>query len=75
MSKPSTPLPADHAFVLQLQASKGHPEICHTGRIEHLSTGEAKRFTTTEELWDFIDSVLMPLTDLRDRPEREGDLT
>jgi hypothetical protein len=62
MPEPKIPLPADHAFVLQLQESNGCPENCRAGRVEHLATGEAKRFTTTTELWDLVDKVLTKLT-------------
>ena len=62
MPQPVIPMRADHAFVLQLQESQGRPETCHAGRVEHLATGEATRFTTTTELWDFVDKVLTELT-------------
>ena len=64
MPEPITPLRADHVFVLQLHESHGRPESCRAGRVEHLATGEATRFTTTTELWDFVDKVL---TELRRR--------
>ena len=72
MPEPVTPLRADHAFVLQLQEGRGRPETCRAGRVEHLKSGEATRFGTTAELWDFVDRVLTALTDRRDRPNREG---
>ena len=62
MPEPVIPLPADHAFVLQLQESQGRPGTCRRGRVEHLATGQAARFTTTAELWDFVDKVLTELT-------------
>jgi hypothetical protein len=55
--------------VLQLQESHGRPETCRAGRVEHLSSGEATRFATTAELWEFVDGVLTASTDRRDRPE------
>ena len=58
MPEPVTPLPTDHAFVLHLQKSQGGAEACRRGRVEHLATGQATRFTTTAELWDFVDEVL-----------------
>ena len=67
MPEPVTPLPTDHAFVLQLQKSLGGAEACRCGRVEHLATGQAARFTTTVELWDFVDEVLTELA----RDERE----
>ena len=62
MAEPENPLPTDHAFVLQLKESHGRPGSCRAGRVEHLSSGEATRFATTAELWDFIDKVLTELT-------------
>jgi hypothetical protein len=58
MSEQVKPLPTDHAFVLQLQESHGRPETDRAGRVEHLTSGEATRFATPEELWDFVDKVL-----------------
>jgi hypothetical protein len=62
MPEPVLPLPSDHAFVLQLQESRGRPETCRAGRVEHLASGQATKFTTTTELWDFVDKVLIELT-------------
>jgi hypothetical protein len=62
MPAPVIPRPADHAFVLQLQARRGRPEVCRAGRVEHLASGQATTFTTTTELWNFIDTVLTELT-------------
>jgi hypothetical protein len=61
------PLPADHAFVLQLEESRGHPGTCRAGRVEHLASGEAMRFATTAELWDFVDKVLTEPTRREER--------
>jgi hypothetical protein len=61
MPEPITPLRTDHVFVLQLQKRRGFPESCRAGRVEHLSTGEAARFTTTTEFWSFVDKVLAEL--------------
>jgi hypothetical protein len=62
MPEPALPLPSDHAFVLQLQESHGRPGTCRAGRVEHLASGQAAKFTTTTELWDFVDKVLIELT-------------
>ena len=62
-----SPLRSDHAFVLQLQETHGRPESCRAGRVEHLATGEAARFKTTTELWEFVDKVL---TELRPKKKR-----
>ena len=67
MPEPVIPLRADHAFVLQLQESRGRPETCRAGRVEHLKSGEATRFTTTAELWDFVDRVLTATTGRREQ--------
>ena len=61
MSEQDNPLPADHAFVLQIQESRECPDICHRGRVEHLATGKATRFTTTADFWNFVDEVLTEL--------------
>ena len=58
MPEPILPLPSDHAFVLQLKESHGHPGTCRAGRVVHLASGEATRFSTTAELWAFVDSML-----------------
>ncbi len=72
MPEPVTPLRTDHAFVLQLQESQGGPETCRAGRVEHLKSGEATRFGTTAELWDFVDRVLTAMTGRR-KQEPRGD--
>ena len=61
MPEPVTPLRSDHAFVLQLQTSRGGAEACRCGRVEHLVTGQAAKFTTPADFWDFIDEVLTEL--------------
>ena len=61
MPEPITPLRTDHAFVLQLQKSRGGAEVCRCGRVEHLATGQAASFTTPAEFWNFIDEVLTEL--------------
>ena len=68
MPEPVNRPSADHAFVLQLQKSRGGAEACRRGRVEHLTTGQAVTFTTLAELWDFIDEVLTELA----RSEREA---
>jgi hypothetical protein len=58
LPEPATTLPADHAFVLQLQKRRGGAEACRCGRVEHLTTGRAVNFSTPAELWEFIDEAL-----------------
>ena len=62
MSEQVNPLPTDHVFVLQLQESHDRVGTCRAGRVEHLASGEATRFATTLELWDFVDRILTELT-------------
>ena len=69
MSEQVDPLRTDHAFALQLQESHVRPGTCRAGRVEHLASGEATRFVTPAELWEFVDEVLNALTDLRNRAE------
>ena len=66
MPEETLPLPSDHAFVLQLQESHERPGTCRAGRVEHLASGEAMRFTLETEFWDFVDKVLTEL------PRREA---
>jgi len=61
MVEPVIPLPADHTFVLQLEERHGRRETCRAGRVEHLSSGKATRFTKTTEMWGFVDKVLAEL--------------
>ena len=58
MSKKDVSLPTNRAFVIQLRASSGASEVRHRGRVEHLVSGQARRFTDEDELWAFVDSVL-----------------
>ena len=69
MSEQVNPLRTDHAFVLQLQESRGRSGTRRAGRVEHLASGEATRFATPAGLWDFVDEELTALTDLRVRSE------
>ena len=69
MPEPIHPLPSNHAFVLQLQESHGRPGTCRAGRVEHLASGEATRFTSAAEFWDFVDRVLtQPPRETKPRP-------
>jgi hypothetical protein len=71
LREPVTPLRADHAFVLQLQKSRGGAEACRCGRVEHLATGQATRFNTPAEFWDFVEEVLTELA-RHERERRQG---
>jgi hypothetical protein len=63
------PLPSDAplsphwAFVVQVrQGTALTPEALH-GRVEHIVSGQATRFTSLTELWAFLAQVLTRLTD------------
>jgi hypothetical protein len=58
MSKNDVSLPANRAFVIQLQASSRETKLVHRGRVEHLASGRAMRFPNESELWVFVDNVL-----------------
>jgi hypothetical protein len=64
MSKKDVSLPTNRAFAIQLRASSGVSEVRHRGRVEHLASGQATRFTDEDELWTFVGSVLA------ERPEQ-----
>ena len=61
MPESTHPLPANRAFVIQLQPNAGAVECSHRGRIEHLASGRAMRFGCEEELWAFVDGILSAL--------------
>ena len=69
-SEKDVSLPANRAFVIQLQASSGASEVAHRGRIEHLSSGQALHFFDEGELWVFVDGMLA--TECSERSEPEG---
>ena len=62
-------LPANRAFVIQLQATAAAAEAGHRGRVEHLASGSAIRFADEGQLWAFIDSVIAKV-DSEPGPER-----
>ena len=70
MSEKDVSLPANRAFVIQLQASSGASEVGHRGRIEHLASGRALHFVEEDELWAFVDRVLA--TGCSEQSEPEG---
>ena len=63
MPEPTRPLPANRAFVIQLQAGAAEPEIRHAGRAEHLTSGQAARFEGEDELWAFVDGMLIEVAE------------
>ncbi len=70
MSKNDVSLPANRAFVIQLQASSGESKLVHRGRVEHLATGRATHFPDENELWAFVEDVLA--TECTDKRKPEG---
>ena len=58
MSENDVSLPTSRAFVVQLKASAGSSEADHRGRVEHLASGQAMRFSDEDDLWAFVDGVL-----------------
>ena len=50
-------LPADHAFVLQFEASCGAGGGAR-GRVEHVVSGRTSRFQSIDELATFLAAVL-----------------
>ena len=71
MPELTPPLPSDHAFVIQLQESRGDEEVCRCGRVEHLASGEAMRFNSAKEFWVFVDRVLSKGTRMRKSQVKE----
>jgi hypothetical protein len=54
-------LPADRTFVVQFKVSPGHTsDGLAPGRVEHLLSGLAGRFTTWYELRQFMERALSP---------------
>jgi hypothetical protein len=58
-SPPTSPLPAERAFVVQFDAAtlevRGHV----AGRVEHIVSAQATHFRSWEELQTFVTRVLM----------------
>ena len=58
---------ADHSFVLQFQEPAGDGET--RGQIEHLKSGRARRFDSSDQLLAFVAEMLSGV----DGSESEGD--
>lgn len=56
-----SPLPLERAFVLQIRPQMGSDDL-FVGRIEHIVSGAAERFTSAAEIVAFVTRVLMPAT-------------
>ena len=66
---PDAPLSPHWAFVVQLhQGTALTPEALH-GRVEHIVSGQATRFTSLEEFRAFLVQVLTPLATPPQAPE------
>jgi hypothetical protein len=51
-------LPVRRAFVVQFRADADLNRGCFTGRVEHVPSGQAMKFTSLEELVAFFNCVL-----------------
>lgn len=55
------PLPQERAFVVQLRDQPDPAGELFVGRVEHMTSGRAVRFTCAADLMAFITKVLSPL--------------
>ena len=55
-SQPS--LPSNRVFVVQFRGQPAGPSSTYDGRVEHLTSGQAVRFHSLEELLAFMIGVL-----------------
>jgi hypothetical protein len=51
-------LPANRAFVIQFYSSCSTENSIFKGRLEHLTSGEAKKFSSKKELYNILEQVL-----------------
>jgi hypothetical protein len=58
MLQPPSSLPSNRAFVLQFRTQPADAPLSWEGRVEHLTSGQALRFHTPEELLAFVARVL-----------------
>ena len=66
---PMHPLPAQHAFLVQVRGDVEVGRECVAGRVEHVVSGQAIHFASSEELLAFIARVLSTLPARRGEPE------
>jgi len=52
------PLAPRRAFVVQFRDQTGHDQELFTGRVEHITSGQATRFRSPDELTKFLTRVL-----------------
>jgi len=71
------PFPPERAFVVQLRAQTASSAELFIGRVEHLTSGAAHRFSSADELIAFVTKVLAPdpSTDEPDDAERHDKVT
>lgn len=60
-----SPLSPHYAFVVQFRTRTEEDQDLFTGRVEHVTSGQATRFSSLEELADFLGRTL---TDVTDKP-------
>lgn len=58
MTQSLRPLPANRAFVVQFAVQLSGERPRYSGRVEHLTSGQATRFASQDELWAFISRIL-----------------
>jgi hypothetical protein len=54
-------LPSNRAFVVQFRLPSTDGPVTWEGRVEHVTSGQAQRFESQEQLWAFITHVLTTL--------------
>ena len=52
------PLSPDRAFVVQFQEETDVEQRLLLGRVEHIMSGQSRRFQSQEELLEFIGQIL-----------------
>jgi hypothetical protein len=61
MSQCLPSLPSNRAFVVQFRLLSEDSPMMWEGRAEHVTSGQAQRFQSQEQLWAFITRVLTAL--------------
>jgi len=72
MANKQPALPTKRAFVVQLHADAQVEQGQWQGRVEHLNSGEAEHFASSEELLAFMARVLMAREQAERSPEEKG---
>jgi hypothetical protein len=58
MSQPPPSLPSHRGFVVQFYDQPADTPLAWAGRVEHLTSGQVRRFHTAEELLAFLAHIL-----------------